>query len=134
MPLSSQDFRRAAQQRLDTAHFLLDNRKTLDAMYLAGYALECSLKALILDQTPTDDQANMLKRISQGSRMHRPEVLLEVLARKGIWLPLTLVKRLRRSTWTTDLRYQSGRLDTSEVRVFLKTVDGIHQWVGGQLS
>lgn len=102
-------------------------------MYLAGYALECSLKSLILDRVPANGRAKMLGKISRGSRMHRPEVLVNLLAEMKVLLPLTLVKRLRRSTWTTDLRYQSGRLDTSEVRGFLKTVDGIHEWVGGQL-
>ena len=35
-------------QRLTTAEFLLENGYNLDAMYLAGYTVECTLKALIL--------------------------------------------------------------------------------------
>ena len=44
-------FWRAATQRLETATFLLESgsRKHLDAVYLAGYVVECALKALILN-------------------------------------------------------------------------------------
>lgn len=41
-------FQRAAGQRFTTAEFLLRHRYALDAMYLAGYTIECTLKALIL--------------------------------------------------------------------------------------
>jgi hypothetical protein len=43
MALTSRDFLRAAGQRLTTAEFLLKSGYNLDAMYLAGYGLECAL-------------------------------------------------------------------------------------------
>ena len=79
MPSSSQDFQRAARQRLSTAEFLLGNRYNLDAMYLAGYAVECTLKALILDATPTGHRAETLRMISSGKKMHDTEVLGGIL-------------------------------------------------------
>ena len=45
-------FQRAADQRLTTAAFLLENGFHLDAVYLGGYGIECGLKALILKRTP----------------------------------------------------------------------------------
>jgi hypothetical protein len=40
------DFWRAALQRLAAAEFLLDSEQfRLEAMYLAGYAVECAMKA-----------------------------------------------------------------------------------------
>ena len=133
MPSSSRDFQRAAMQRLTTAEFLLQNRYNLDAMYLAGYAVECTLKALILDSTSVADQSNRLKEISTGKKMHNLEVLGAILKDLGRPIPLDLVKRFRRSRWTTALRYESGRTDTGETRAFLKTAKLAYDWVEGQL-
>ena len=62
-------------QRLTTAEFLLNNGYNLDAVYLAGYTIECSLKALILAVTPLPARSTKLKSITSGSRMHNAEVL-----------------------------------------------------------
>ena len=40
--LTARDFWRAAAQRFTTAEFLLRNGYTLDALYLAGYSVECA--------------------------------------------------------------------------------------------
>jgi HEPN domain-containing protein len=45
-------FERIAEQRLAAAELLLEHQFYLDAVYLAGYTVECSLKALILRWTP----------------------------------------------------------------------------------
>lgn len=47
-PASSLDCLKVAKQRLTTAETLLREKLTLDAQYIGGYAVECSLKALIL--------------------------------------------------------------------------------------
>ena len=44
-------FYRAAGQRLDDAAYLLDGARTTACVYLAGYCVECMLKALIVVQT-----------------------------------------------------------------------------------
>jgi HEPN domain-containing protein len=134
MPTTARDFQRAAGQRLTTAQFLLDNRYNLDAMYLAGYTVECSLKALILELTPAPDRTKTFKKISSGKKMHEPEVLGMLLKDLGKPIPLKLVKRFRRSGWSTALRYESGRTDTGETRSFLKTAKAVHDWVEVQLS
>ena len=96
-PLSSRDFQQAAGQRFTTAQFLLENRYNLDAMYLAGYTVECTLKALILEITPVVDRQKTLKKISSGKKMHDPEILGGILKDLGKPIPLDLVKRFRRS-------------------------------------
>jgi HEPN domain-containing protein len=133
MPSSSRDFQRAARQRLTTAEFLLANGYNLDAKYLGGYAVECTLKALILEITPVADQTEMLKKISSGKKMHAPEILGGILKELGRPVPLDLVKRLRRSGWSTALRYESGRTDTGETRGFLRTAKAVYDWVEEQL-
>jgi hypothetical protein len=133
VPASSRDFQRAAKQRLTTAEFLLENRYNLDAMYLAGYTIECTLKALILQLTPDGDQIQRLKQISSGKQMHSPEVLGGILKDQGQPIPLLLVKRFRRFGWSTDLRYESGRRETGETRGFLRTAKETYDWVEEQL-
>jgi len=84
-------------QRLTTAEFLLANHYNLDAKYLAGYTVECTLKALILELTPVAERAEMFKKIRSGKQMHEPEILGSILKDLGRPIPLDLVKRLRRS-------------------------------------
>jgi hypothetical protein len=106
MSLSSRDFQRAARQRLTTAEFLLENNYTLDATYLAGYAIECTLKALILESTSFDEREGMLARITSGRQMHKPETLGAILKDLGHPIPLRIVRRLRRSDWCGAKRYR----------------------------
>ena len=109
-------------------------RSNLDAQYLAGYTVECSLKALILHATPEPDRPEILKRITSGSAMHRPDILLGKLREMNIFLPLDIAKRMRRFDWTTDLRYEIGRRDTGETIAVLNTAKSIYDWVEEQLS
>jgi hypothetical protein len=132
-PTSSRDFQRAAAQRLTTAEVLLRERLTLDAQYLGGYTVECSLKALILHRTFTPNSAAVLQQITSGAKMHRPDVLLGELRSLGIALTADLAKRMRRFDWTTDLRYETGRRDTGETVWFLRTAKMIYDWVEEQL-
>ena len=53
-PKTSHDFLKVAEQRLNAAEALLGGDLTLDAQYVGGYAVECSLKALILEKTAFD--------------------------------------------------------------------------------
>ena len=124
-PTSSRDFHQAALQRLEAAQCLLFGKFNLDAHYLGGYTIECSLKALILKVTPDGDRAEMLRRITSGARMHRFEVLVGLLREMGLALPLVIAKRRRLFEWTTELRYETGRRDTGETTAFLKTARSI---------
>lgn len=137
MPSSSRDFQRAAGQRLTTAEFLRDSGDyNLDAMYLAGYAVECALKALILHRTPVANHADTLSKITAGKKMHSVEVLAGILNDLGSPMPRALLRKLlqtRHIRWSTNLRYEYGRIDTGETRAFLKTAKQAYEWVGGQL-
>lgn len=134
MPTSSRDFQRAATQRLATAEFLFQHGYNLDAYYLAGYAIECTLKAMILDKTSELERSSQLERITGGKKMHSSEILLGILKDLGKPIPPKLASQLRRGNWSTDLRYESGRIPTSETRGFLKTAQATYNWVKGELS
>ena len=133
MPTSSREFQKAAGQRLTSAQVLFEKGHTLDAMYLTGYTIECSLKALILELTPSANKAQVLSKITSGKKMHDAEVLGGVLKALGTPIPLGLVKRIRRAGWSTALRYETGHRDTGETRAFMKTTKAIYDWVEEQL-
>ena len=132
-PTTSRDFQKVASQRLTAAETLLRQKITLDAQYIGGYTVECSLKALILHQTRDSEKSDKLKKIVSGAKMHRADVLLGELRDLGVALPLDIAKRMRRFDWATDLRYETGRRDTGETIGFLKTAKAIYDWVEGQL-
>jgi hypothetical protein len=133
-PTTPQGFLKVAAQRLTTAETLLRAALTLDAKYIGGYTVECSLKALILWKTPDADRPETLDRITSGAKMHRPEVLLGILRDEGVALPLVLAARMRRFDWATDLRYETGRTDTGETIGFLKTAKAVYDWVEEQMT
>jgi hypothetical protein len=143
--LTSREFRKAAAQRLKAAE-ALPRQHGLDAMYLAGYTIECALKALILELASHTDPADKVqiglkdftrdeieKEITSGPKMHYPEVLAEFLKDLGRPIPLELRKKFRRSRWSTSLRYESGRRKPGEVRWLLKLAGETYRWVESQL-
>ena len=132
-PTTSRDFLRAAAQRLTAAEALLRAKLTLDAQYVGGYTIECSLKALILEKTADADKEDKLKRIISGAKMHRPEVLRGELRDLGVSVPREIAKRIGRFNWTTDLRYETGRRNMGETRGLLKTATDVYNWVEGQI-
>ncbi len=128
---SQRSFRLAAGQRLQAAEFLLHGKLNLDAMYLAGYAIECALKSLILARTDPDDLPAMADRISRGRKMHDFETRNIILGQSNSSVPLVLLKKLRRGDWSTDIRHETGLRDYGESRAFLKTAALVLHWVDG---
>ena len=78
-PTTPRDFLKVALQRLTAAEEIMETlRLTLEAQYIGGYSVECSLKALILEKTPPNDRPDMLDRLTRGATYHRAEILLDV--------------------------------------------------------
>ena len=134
-PTSPRDFLKVALQRLTAAEEIMDKlRLSLEAQYIGGYSVECSLKALILEKTPEAERPAMLDRLTHGATYHKPEALLDRLREKDVALTLELAKRMRRFDWTTGLRYEIGRKDTGETNGLLRTAREIYHWVERQIS
>jgi len=128
---SPKSYRRAATQRLGAAKFLLKNSSYyLDALYLAGYAAECSLKALILEWTPKSKWAAVCEEISSGAKAHSVDFLKGILNRRQCSIPdetavsLEVIKR----EWITDLRYVGALIPFKEAEFFIEHVTLIYQW------
>ena|SRR5262245_59739674 len=130
-------FERAAKQRLEAALFLFNHGFNLDAVYLAGYVVECALKALILKWTPRNDFRAVLAKLTEaGARGHDFVYLKDLLKErrgkrgakdKGVFD--TLAENLRIvDTWSTALRYQVGVLKKKHAAHFLKATEAIQDW------
>jgi|ERR1043166_350382 HEPN domain-containing protein len=130
----ARSFYQAAMQRFSDAQFLLDNKRTTGAVYLAGYSVECMLKALLLSVLSPGERADMVKSFL-GSKGHNFAWLKRrYLENGGPPVPATVERRLMvAATWRTDMRYLSSALRESEARLFLAACEGILSWVDGRL-
>src|SRR5207253_9888097 len=133
-PTTPRDFLKITLQRLTAAEEIMETlRLSLEAQYIGGYSVECSLKALILEKTAESDRPVVLEQLTHGAAYHRAEVLLDRLRERGVLLTIELAKRMRRFDWTTDLRYETGRKDTGETNGLLRTTREVYHWVEGQM-
>jgi hypothetical protein len=130
-------FFRAASARLEAARFLLENGYYVDSTYLAGYVIECSLKAVILRRTPRVEHAPIMAKLTQaGAKGHNFEFLKQMfkerigkLSSRDNELFGTLSNSFKVvSSWSTDLRYTAGRGKHAEAERFFQAAADIHDW------
>jgi HEPN domain-containing protein len=124
-------FRRAAVQRLEAARFLLDSEAFLDAVYLAGYVVECALKALILERTPVSKRGEACRELTSGARAHNFDVLSGLLKVKGCTIPDEIEECLASlaDQWRTDLRYVGTFVPRREAERFIDQVRSVYEWM-----
>ncbi len=125
---------RAAKQRFDDAQWLLAGDRTTGAVYLAGYTVECFMKALVLASVSSGLRAELLAEF-RGSRAHNIEWLGYLYRRHvGISIPRAVVPHLTRvAAWSTDLRYATAALDKREARRFFESVILVSEWPEGRM-
>lgn len=124
---------RAGKQRFEDAQFLLENARTTGAVYLAGYSVECMLKALILESVPVASQKELMDQF-RGVRGHNIAWLRDrcrTLVR--ISVPEPVIRHLARlAPWSTDLRYQGGTIERKIADDFMKSALTVINWVDGK--
>jgi hypothetical protein len=127
-------FYRAAQQRFDDALLLLEMERTPAAVYLAGYSVECILKALILSAVPRVQEAEILGMF-RGARAHDYEWLMHLYTEKGgAGMPPHVVTHfVRVNSWSTDMRYAPGTVVAREAHAFVDAAAAIITWADGRL-
>lgn len=125
---------RAAKHRLVDAQLLLDADRTTGAMYLAGYAVECFLKSLLLASVAPDLRRTLLDEFP-GRRGHDLELLGSLYRRHVVMdIPTDVTRHLSRvAMWSTDLRYATGVLKAREAKRFMNSVTAITDWIDGRL-
>ena len=127
-------FYRVAYQRLEEAEVLYDAGYSVGSVYLAGYAVECMLKALILNSITQKDQETIETEF-RGQRAHQYEWLRHRYAQTNApLLPAPISESLTFvSTWETSLRYQPGLGDPKDATRFIKEVKKILDWADNRI-
>jgi HEPN domain-containing protein len=122
---------RAAVQRLSEAEYLLKDANVCSgAIYLAGYAVEMSLKALIVAHTPIGAREGTVQECCKGTRGHDYDYLKGLLKQRNCVPPLDVMLALARVAmmWSTDLRYEPGRGKIAEARSFVNSAKKVLGW------
>lgn len=133
-PTTPRDFLKVSLQRLSAAEQIMEVLQlNLEAQYIGGYSIECSLKALILQGTAESDRSAVRYELTHGAKYHRVENLLKRLKEQNVIPPLEIKKKMHRFDWTTSLRYETGRKNAGETKRFLRIAKSVYDWVKDQI-
>ncbi len=127
-------FYRCAFQRQEDAQILLRADHTTGAVYLAGYGIECILKALLLSALTAATRAVMLATF-RGARAHDYEWLrTQYLQNGGSRFPREITEAFTLvNAWSTDMRYLPRTLKADEAEGFLSAAENIIRWADGRI-
>ena len=120
--------------RLQDAGFLREAERTLAAAYLAGYAVEFVLKALLLSQFPEHRQPDVIARF-RGAWAHDYRLLLADYRRHGGAAPSRTATDalVVLDSWGTDLRYDPRAEYPGDVATFFTAVEIVDRWARERL-
>ena len=154
-----QDYKRSATRRLEDAKELLelptldsqrsdsDRRHLRGAMYLAGYAAECLLKAYLIQHQDAQTLASAMDAINDQRRQQGREPV-ENIARSAAGhkilylLQLTDLPRYpvydprlwaRVAQWRSSWRYETESISRLEAVEFLNDVQTIVDWLSPKI-
>lgn len=127
-------FYRVAYQRFEEAEVLFEAGYYIGAVYLAGYAVECMLKTLILEATPEKEHESVEAEL-RGQRAHQYEWLRHRYAQTHApRLPPEISQSLAFvRTWETSLRYTPGLGHRHDASRFLAEARKILEWADSRM-
>ena len=132
-PPEARLYYRAGKQRFDDAQLLLREERTTGGVYLAGYTVECLLKAVLLARTPVSRQRRVWDSF-RGRAGHNLDSLRYAVSRVGVSLPEECQRHfVRVSSWTTDLRYYAGSKKRADAQKFLESAGVLIEWLERRL-
>lgn len=133
---SPEDQRKAALRRRADARRLLEAgaNHTRGAMYLAGYAIECKIKAVAMERFRCRTLASLAQKWKVDDRevyTHNLEVLL---GRLGVLdrlkaSPVGMDFRFQVNRWRTSWRYDRHNPTLPQANAFLDAVDRVLRWL-----
>jgi hypothetical protein len=129
------DLRKAAMKRLRDAKALAqcNNSHGRGAMYLAGYAIECKLKAIAMEVFGCWTLADLAQKWSVDEhevythgleRLVRRLPLWNNLRRSAVWRPFARVNQ-----WRPSWRYNPHDVRSAEAKAFVQDVEAVYKWL-----
>ncbi|MDJ0737958.1 MAG: hypothetical protein QNJ47_28530 [Nostocaceae cyanobacterium] len=128
----------ASRRRLEDAVILHEQKRWTGAIYLGGYAIECSLKSLICYEQRKDNlkDTSTFKKGLQAASLHNLTNLLNALPTLQRYIKLDRTGRYKQawnlvsSVWRNDeLRYSDKVGDEAESKKFIEAVKVLHRLV-----
>jgi HEPN domain-containing protein len=128
-------FWRVALQWQDAAHFLLEGGQNSAAVYLAGYCVECTLKALVLSVLPRKKKL-LMEATFRGKAGHSLEGLRNTFQKRSAGkIPMEIQRHfIRVNSWNVALRYDASFVRPRDAHDFIASVDAIMDWARGRLE
>jgi HEPN domain-containing protein len=135
--MNRSDLQNLAELRIREAKILLDAASYPGAFYLAGYSVECALKACIAKETKQHDFPDKPEQIKQ-IYSHNPEKLLSLAKLKDkLEQDMKSNRELRAYwnrvvNWSEEKRYELG-ITEAETKDFFEAIadstNGVFQWL-----
>ncbi|HLO48990.1 MAG TPA: hypothetical protein VK211_11290 [Kamptonema sp.] len=128
----------ASRRRFEDALALHSCKRWKGAVYMGGYAIECSLKSLIcsLENQNNFKQTSVFKKRLQGASLHNLAILFDEIPSLKRTIKVDRTDSYRNawniitSTWINDeLRYSDKLGDESECTKFIEAVKTWHQLI-----
>jgi HEPN domain-containing protein len=130
---------KAAGHRLEDAEALLEKRRWRAAMYLAGYAIECKLKAKLMKKYECDNLKELGKLLREKAKIQEPDdiythslhMLLRITDRLDalrsdakMWKQFAAV-----NAWLPAWRYTASQSDQDEATDFVEAARDVTRWI-----
>lgn len=127
-------FYQVARQRYEDAQYLLEAERTTGAIYLAGYGIECMLKALVLSILARWKRVELLASF-RGSRAHDFDWLMSRYFRNGGQEPPNVVAEALSlaKSWTVEIRYEAKTASETEATEFMEAAEKVMSWADGRM-
>lgn len=127
-------FFRCALQRRTEADVLFDAGYHTGAVYLAGYGVECILKALLLSITPHSQVQGVLALFRGGKAHDYNQLWVWYRSRGGPPAPTAINREFGLvQEWSTDLRYSTDAWRREDADRFLGAARAIMEWARGRM-
>ena len=130
---------KAVVHRFKDAEVLLANRRWRAAMYLAGYAVECCLKAKLMKKYDCDHMKDLGAELEKRGKLseandiytHSLELLMRLTDRLQTlqtdaerWRQFSTINR-----WVPAWRYASSQSNEDDASDFLEATDAVVRWI-----
>lgn len=130
---------KAGQHRRADADALFEKQRWRGAMYLAGYAIECLIKAKLMKMFKQSDleglEAELNAAISSRTTRHSSITgsscmwgasgrLDALRSNRGLWRSFNVANR-----WIPSWRYNPDQSNRADAEDFLSAVDAMLEWI-----
>jgi HEPN domain-containing protein len=134
--IDARRYYRVSVQRLEEAELILSRLGLAHAaVYLAGYSVECILKALVLVRTPLRNRHATLKALKEDKRFgHNLAGLRDGAVARGALPPREIARQLAYvSTWSEQMRYDPTDRRLADAERFVVAARLVFRWADGSI-